>query len=272
MTENQTGTVTVQGAPLYYEVRGDGPPVLLIHAGVADSRMWDPQWETLSAEYRLIRFDMRGWGRSTPPDGPFAHHDDARALLDHLGIESAHVAGVSFGARVAIDFALAYPERVRSLILGAPSVGGMEPAPEIQAFGEKEDAYLETGDLSAATQLNIDFWVVGPVRMAYEVDAAVRQSVYEMQHAAFEVALPPNFAPFGLQPPAVGRLGEIRVPTLVLVGDADHPPVIETARRVAAEIPRAQLVVRQNVGHMVTMERPLEAEAHISTFLTLYKS
>ena len=270
--ENLTQFVTVQGAPLYYEVFGDGPPLLLIHAGVADGRMWDAQWETLSTEYRLIRFDMRGWGRSTPPGGPFSHHDDARLLLDHLGVESAHVAGVSFGARVAIDFALAYPERVRSLILGAPSVGGMEPAPEVEAFGEKEDAYLEAGDLAAATQLNIDFWVIGPVRLAYEVDATVRQSVYEMQYAAFEIPLPPNFAPQRLQPPAVDRLGEIRVPTLVLVGDADHPSVIETARRVAAEIPRAQLVIRPNVGHMVTMERPHEVDAHISTFLTLYKS
>lgn len=267
--ENLTQFVTVQGAPLYYEVRGDGPPLLLIHAGVADSRMWDPQWETLSAEYRLIRFDMRGWGRSTPPDAPFAHHEDARLLLDHLDIESAHVAGVSFGGRVAIDFALAYPERVRTLILGAPGVGGMEPAPEVQAFGDREEAYLESGDLAAATQLNIDFWVIGPVRLAYEVDAAVRQSVYEMQNAAFQVPLPPNFAPVGLQPPAADRLSEIRVPTLVLAGDADQPSAIETARRVAAEIPHAQLVVRPNVGHMVTMERPREAEAHISTFLTL---
>jgi 3-oxoadipate enol-lactonase len=270
--ENLTQFVMVQGAPLYYEVFGDGPPLLLIHAGVADSRMWDVQWETLSAEYRLIRFDMRGWGRSTPPDGPFAHHEDARLLLDHLGIESAHVAGVSFGGRVAIDFALAYPDRVRSLILGAPSVGGLEAAPEVQAFGEKEDAYLEAGDLASATQLNVDFWVIGPVRMAYEVDAAVRQSVYEMQHAAFQIALPPDFAPQGLQPPAVNRLNEIRVPTLVLVGDADQPSAIETARRVAAEIPRAQLVMRPNTGHMVTMEHPLEANAHISTFLTLYST
>lgn len=267
--ENLDQFLTVQGAPLYYEVRGDGPPVLLIHAGVADSRMWNAQWETLSKEYKVIRFDMRGWGRSTPPDGPFSHHDDARLLLDHLGIESAHVAGVSFGGGVAIDLALAYPERVRSLILGAPSIRGIEAAPDVQAFGEKEDAYLEAGNLAAATQLNIDFWVIGPVRMAYEVDAAVRQSVYEMQHAAFEIALPPNFAPQRLQPPAADRLGEICVPTLVLAGDVDQPSAIAMARRAAEAIPTAQLVVRPNIGHMVTMERPSEAEAHISTFLTL---
>jgi pimeloyl-ACP methyl ester carboxylesterase len=269
--DNLTRFVTLQGAPLYYETRGDGPPVLLIHAGVADSRMWDAQWETLSADYRLIRFDMRGWGRSTPLDGTFTHHDDVRLLLDHLGIASAHVVGVSFGGRVALDFALAYPERVRSLILGAPSVGGSEAAPEVEAFGEQEDGYLEAGDLAAATQLNVDFWVIGPVRAADEVDAAVRESVYAMQQAAFEIVLPSNFEPRGLKPPAIGRLGEIRVPTLVLVGDADQPSAIEMARRAAAEIPGAQLIVRPNVGHMVTMERPLEADAHISTFLTLYK-
>ena len=91
-----------------------------------------------------------------------------------------------------------------------------------------------------------------------------------MQHAAFQIALPSNFAPQGLQPPAADRLSEIRVPTLVMVGDADQPSVIETARHVAAAIPKAQLVIRPNVGHMVTMERPHEANAHIGTFLTLY--
>jgi pimeloyl-ACP methyl ester carboxylesterase len=90
-----------------------------------------------------------------------------------------------------------------------------------------------------------------------------------MQHAAFQVALPPNFAPQGLQPPAADRLGEIGVPALVLAGDADQPSAIEAARRVAAAIPKAQLVIRPNVGHMVTMERPHEADAHIGAFLTL---
>jgi 3-oxoadipate enol-lactonase len=266
--ETTHGTVTLQGAPLYYETRGDGPPLLLIHAGVADCRMWDAQWETLSADFRLIRFDMRGWGRSTPPDGAFAHHDDVRGLLDHFGIEKAHVAGVSFGGRVALDFALASPERVRSLILGAPSVGGAPTAAEVEAFGDQEEALLEAGDLDAATQLNVDFWVVGQTRTADEVDEGVRRAVYAMQRAAFELPLPAGFAPHGLQPPAIERLGDVRAPTLVLAGDADQPSAIELSRRAAAGIPGARLIVREGVGHMVTMERPHEADAHIRDFIS----
>jgi len=260
-------TVTLQGAPLYYETRGEGQPVVLIHAGVADRRMWDAQWETLATDFLLIRFDLRGYGHSVPPDGPFSYHDDVRGLLDHLGIEQAHIAGVSFGGRTAVDFALAYPERVRSLVLGAPSICGQPDSPDTDAFAEREEALLEAGDLDAASQLNVDFWVVGPARMPDQVDPAVRRAVFEMQRAAFNVSIPLGFEPLSLTPPAYGRLGEIRVPTLILIGDADQPSVQALARKAAAEIPGARLIERKNVGHMVTMERPHEIEAALREFL-----
>lgn len=265
--DDVTQFVTVQGAPLYYEMRGDGAPLLLIHAGVADRRMWDPQWEPLSRDFRVVRFDLRGYGLSTPPDGPFTYHDDALGLLDHLGIQRAHVAGVSFGGRVALDLALAYPERVRSLILGAPSIGGFAPSEDVIAFGDREEALLDAGDLDAAAQLNVDFWAVGPRRSPEQVDPAVRRAVFEMQRAAFAVDVPANFAPAGLQPPAIDRLGEIRVPTLVLAGGADVQWAQDAARRAATEIPGARLVVREGVGHMVTMEQPQQAEALMRDFL-----
>ena len=267
MEKVSMGTVTLQGASLYYETRGEGQPVVLIHAGVADRRMWDAQWETLSAGFQLIRFDLRGYGLSTPPDGPFTYYDDVRGLLDHLGVAQAHIAGVSFGGRTALDFALVYPERVRSLVLGAPSIGGQPDSPETDAFAEQEEALLEAGDLDAASQLNVDFWVVGTGRAPERVDPAMRQAVFEMQRAAFGVALPSGFAPSGLTPPAIDRLREIHVPALVLIGDADTPGVQALARKAAAEIPGARLVVRPDVGHMVTMERPHEIDTLLRDFL-----
>lgn len=263
----ETSFVTLQGAPLYYETRGTGEPVVLIHAGVADRRMWDAQWETLAADFRLIRFDLRGYGLSTPPDGPFAYHEDVRGLLDHLGIAAAHIAGVSFGGRTAIDFALAYPDRVRSLVLGAPSIAGQPDSPETDAFAEQEEALLESGDLDAASRLNVDFWVVGAGRAPEHVDPAVRQAVFDMQRAAFAVALPHGFAPSGLTPPAIDRLSEIHVPALILIGDADTPGTQALARSAAAQISGARLVVRPDVGHMVTMERPHEIDALLRGFL-----
>lgn len=262
--------VMIHGAPLYVEACGDGAPVLLIHAGVADRRMWDAQWQTLRDSCRLIRFDMRGWGRSTPIDGPFTHHDDVSGVLDYFGIESAHIVGVSFGGRVALDFALAYPERVRSLVLGAPSVGGAGTSPDIDAFGEQEEALIDAGDLDAAAQLNVDFWVVGPTRSADQVAAHVRDAVLTMQRDAFDVPLPAGFAPSGLTPPAIGRLADITAPALVLVGDADVQHVQLLAHTVADAIPQGRLVVRQNVGHMVTMERAHEIDSLLREWVSSY--
>jgi len=111
----QIGFVEAQGAKLHYEVAGEGRPLLLLHAGVRDSRMWDPQWQELSARYRVIRTDLRGYGRTVVLSGQFSYHEDVAALLRHLGEESAFVVGLSFGGRVAIDFALAFPEMVSIL-------------------------------------------------------------------------------------------------------------------------------------------------------------
>ncbi len=118
----QTGFLDTQGAPLYYEVAGTGHPLLLIHAGVADSRMWDQQFQTFAQHYQVIRYDLRGFGQSSVPAGPFANHKDTFALLEHLGIKQAHVIGISFGGLVALDFTLAFPEKVTALVLGAPGV------------------------------------------------------------------------------------------------------------------------------------------------------
>src|SRR5690349_12792580 len=117
----QAGFLNIQGAPLYYEVTAQGEPLLLIHAGVADSRMWDEQLPAFTRLYRVIRFDQRGFGRSSFPAGPFASYKDPALLLDALAIEKVHVIGISFGGKVALDFALAYPARVTSLTLVAPS-------------------------------------------------------------------------------------------------------------------------------------------------------
>jgi pimeloyl-ACP methyl ester carboxylesterase len=122
------GFAEVNGASLYYDVAGNGEPLVLVHAGIADRRMWDGQLKAFAERYRVIRYDMRGCGRSEAPTGAsFSHHDDLRGLLDFLGIERAILVGCTIGARTAIDFALALPERVRALALVCPSVSGFEP-------------------------------------------------------------------------------------------------------------------------------------------------
>lgn len=250
------GLAHINGAELFYEVKGEGESLLLIHAGIADSRMWDEQFEEFARHYRVIRYDMRGYGRTKFPGGNYANHEDAAGLLDYLGIDTVSLVGISFGGRVALDFTLAYPDRVKALVLGAPSLAGYDFSAEIEQFGIEEEAALEQGDLAAATELNLRTWVDGPHRTPAEVSPAVRERVREMQYHAFAIPFPEGASPQFLQPPALERLTELRVPTLILVGALDVPDMLAIAGHLAAHIPGAQQEIMPGVAHMLSMEKP----------------
>jgi pimeloyl-ACP methyl ester carboxylesterase len=263
----------INGARLHYDLAGDGADVALLHSTVCDSGMWDADLDALSQRYRVLRYDLRGYGRSELPPGPFSLVHDLRALLNIVEMERPALVGVSAGATLALDFALAHPERVRALVLAAPGIGGLEWGEEIRRFGEEEDALLEAGDLDAAVELNLRLWVDGPRRGPDAVAPDVRRQVGEMQHRAFEVLLAayeqkehpgPSQRP---DPPAVQRLEEVAVPTLVLVGDADVQDVLDRADLLEARIPNARKVVLENVAHMVNLERPEQFRALVTECL-----
>ena len=232
-----SGFADINGAQLYYEVKGTGHPLLLVHAGVADSRMWDAQVEAFSDVYQVIRFDLRGFGRSNMPSGTFSNYEDIRALLDYLEIKSVYLLGISFGGLVALDFALVYPDYVKALVLGAPSVSGAIPTERIRRFWEAEDAAMEKGDLEGATELNLRLWVDGPHREVNQVSREVRKLVREMQLAIFKKEIPDDAEEIDLEPPAIERLGEVRVPVQVIVGRLDLEEKLELANRLVREIP-----------------------------------
>lgn len=257
----------VNGASIYFEVAGTGHPVVLIHAGVADSRMWDGTFETLAARFQTLRFDIRGFGRSSMPPGRFSYHADLGALFDHVGFRRASLVACSFGGQIAIDFCLAYPDLVRSLVLASSGIGGREPSSDMIRFGDEEDALLARGDIEGATELNLRTWVDGPRRSPKEVDGALRERVRTMQRELFEQSPPVGVERERLEPPAIGRLGEIRAPTLVLAGDRDVPDMLEAAERLASEIPGARKVVFSDVAHLVSMERPARFNELVTEFL-----
>jgi 3-oxoadipate enol-lactonase len=263
-----TGFLDVQGAPLYYEVAGQGHPLLLLHAGIADSRMWDEQFPVFAQQYQTIRYDLRGFGKSRFPAERFADYEDPAVLLRFLGAEKAHVIGVSFGGKIALDFTLAHPEMVTSLILVAPSVGGYAPSASVLRFNEEEEALLEQGDLEAATELNVRMWVDGPKRTPDQVNPAIRRCIYDMQYHAFTVPQPQSAEEIALQPPAMARLTEIGVPTLIIVGDYDLPDKLSHAEELATIVPNAQLTIIPGGGHMVTMEQPGAFNSAVLAFLS----
>ena len=250
----------INGAELNHEVRGEGPAVALLHEGVCDLRMWDELVEALAPEFTVLRYDMRGYGDSTIPPGSFSQSGDLLALLDHVGIERAALVGVSYGGRVALDTAFEAPERITGLVLAAPGLRDHEWSKTVREFGDEEERLLDAGDLAAATDLNVRLWVDGPNRGPDPERESVRERVREMQQRAFEVQVPAyeSEPTPGPEDPVNLRLGEIRAPAVVVVGDADVPDFMEIANQLASELPNARKVVLPDTAHTIPLERPDE--------------
>ena len=177
----------MNGASFYYEVMGEGEPLVLLHAGIADSRMWDGQFEAFAGRYRVVRYDMRGFGRTVvTAGGPYSHHEDMRGLLDSLGIERACFVGCSMGGQTIIDFALEFPERTRALVLVGPAVGGFEPDVDPPEEWDELVAADDAGDFERVSELEVRVWVDGPYRGADRVEPAVRDLVREMDLIALK--------------------------------------------------------------------------------------
>lgn len=272
MTEyEQKGYAPVNGAQVYYEMAGEGTPLILLHAGVADGRMWDEQFAVFARQYRVIRFDYRGFGRSVMPPGDFCNYADVAGLLDYLDAPQAIVVGISYGGLIALDFALAYPERVSALVLGAPSISGAAPSERIRQFWQAEDAAIERGDLDEAVEVNLRAWVDGIYREPDEVNTAVRQKVGLMQHEIFAIDIPDDVTEVGLEPPAYGRIADIAAPTLILVGDLDLPEKVEQARWLTEQMPQGQLAAIPGAAHMLNMEAPVLFNELVLGFLAEHR-
>jgi 3-oxoadipate enol-lactonase len=265
MSTSTSGFAQVNGTRLYYEMAGEGYPLVLMHGGIMDSTMWDDQFEAFAQRYRVIRYDLRGFGQSDLPFGPepISMRGDLRALLAFLGIDRANVLGISMAGSIAIDFTLDYPDMVNTLILVAPGVNGydydsIESEDEKAMFKEIEAAF-ESNDLEHAVELETCAWVDGPHRTPEQVDPQVRKRAYNMNlqnnRRSVGIEWP---ATQKLTPPAIERLAEIRVPTLLIIGDGDVHEQVTLIDVLATKIPGAQKAVMQGVAHVPNMERPAE--------------
>jgi len=260
----QTGFADINGGRLYYEVVGDGPALVLAHAGIADRRMWDDQFLVFAQHFRVVRCDFWGFGKSTTPKSTFFLHQDLYQLLKFLGIEQAHLMGVSLGGRVIIDLALEYPKMVNSLVVVGSGLSGYEFIGEVlQRFSEKMRAANERNDFDGALELVIQLWVDGRERTPDQVDPRVRARVREMLmgHTEWPIAERP------LEPPATGRLAEIDVPTLIIVGDRDEANIVTIADLLAANIRGARIIIIPDTAHLPNMEKPEHFNRVVLEFL-----
>ncbi|MFG1952342.1 alpha/beta fold hydrolase [Micromonospora sp. NPDC048830] len=261
--------IEINGASLAYDDTGNGSPVVLLHAGIADRRMWRAQVPVLAQRHRVIAVDLRGYGDSELPPHAFAHHDDVAGLLDALELPRAALVGCSFGGAVAIDTALARPERVASLALFGTAVSGNEWSEEANDLWDELVGETDPEDLAASAAGEVRFWVVGPGRRPADVDPELIRFAEEMDRRALASELTLSAVDVTeLDPPAAGRLGELRVPVLVTAGAADVPDIGRLADRIAAEAPGAvRLPDVPDAGHLLPLERPDAVNAALLDFL-----
>jgi 3-oxoadipate enol-lactonase len=242
--------------------------VLLLHAGIADSSMWQPQVEVLrTAGYRVVAPDLRGFGQRVLEPAPFSHVRDVDSLLDG----PTFVVGNSLGGRVALELAVLRPELVEGLVLIAPGLPGWVWSDETRAGWAEEEAAFERGDVEAAAEASLRLWVDGPRRSPESVDSAMRSAVramvlrsYELQQHGWDGGAEEEQI---LDPPLNERLREIRCPTLVLVGDEDVADMQAIAAHVADRVSDARLVNVPEAAHLPSLERADEVNALLLAFL-----
>lgn len=263
----KSGLVRAVGANLHYELAGDGPTLVLIHTGLADSRMFDAQFGVFARHCRALRYDLPGYGRSSRPDGPYSQHEVLRDLLRQLGIERATLLGASLGGAIALDFTLAYPNMVDALIMVAAGVSGYPQTPaDAELFAPVMQAF-NANDFTRAIDLMMHIWVDGPRRDPDAVDFALRERVRTLYTDVLLRSREGGPQAIPADPPAHGRLDQIRAPALVTVGDQDIPSVLDQAELIARSVPGARKVVVPDAAHLLNMEKPDELNRLVLDFL-----
>jgi pimeloyl-ACP methyl ester carboxylesterase len=269
MPDINSGFAPINNARLYYETAGQGQPFVMIHAGVADSRQWNNEFAHFAGRYRVIRFDMRGFGQSEPVPGEFTLLNDLTAFLDYLSVDQpAILMGCSMGGGLAMNYALTRPPAVKALIMvdSAP-VGLNLDLPEPPIFAEIEQAF-KAGDLDRAAELDTHLWFDGLGRTPAQVDAAMRRLVSEMDRndLAHEAEQTGKRLPDSPSP-AFERLNEIHVPVLIIVGEHDLPYMFAAADFMTDKIPSARKVIMRDAAHLPNLDHPGEFQRIVTEFL-----
>lgn len=260
----RTGTATVNNTQLYYEEAGAGPAVVLIHGFTLDTRMWDDQFLPLADHHRVVRYDLRGFGKSAVPTGErYAHVADLRALLDHLGIEQAALVGLSKGGGVALDFAQAHPSRVPGVALVDTILGGFAWS---DAGRARDDAVWEAaraGGIAAAKASWLAHPLFAPAMRQPAVAARLTQIIDDYSGWHFVNDDPEE----RMRPPAATRLEGLTMPVQVIVGDQDLPDFTAIATFIGEQVAHVRTLVLPGVGHMANMEAPAAVTLALLDFL-----
>lgn len=263
------GILSLKDGNIFFEDAGIGLPVVLIHAGYLDSRMWDDQMDALAEGYRVIRYDVRGFGKSSKPRGEYSDASDLKALLDHLGIDKAVLVGASNGGRISLDFAVENLHRVMALVLVDPGVKGYEstedPAGLWGPLEKLETHYLglrEKGKFREAAEIDVDYWT-------HLLSGDVRERVLDMaaENVNTETDDPDRFQA-SPEPPAFDRLSSLTMPVKIILGDRDWPGMLEIGEKIHELIPGSSIAIIKDADHIPVLSQPEKFTEIILRFLS----
>jgi 3-oxoadipate enol-lactonase len=230
--------------------------------------MWAPQLTSFAREHRVIAPDLPGFGQSPYESDLIDFGGAVRSAMDAAGMERAALVGTSLGGMIALGVTLETPERVSALVLVGAGIDDHDWSDELEELDKEEMAAFERGDLDAAADAMVRGWVAGPRRDLAAIDPQVRNLVREMQRNAYELQEGhDDVRSKGLDPPASQRLGDVRVPTLVLTGDEDFDDIKTIGDRLAREIPGAERATMAFTAHLPNLERPDEFDRIVLGFL-----
>lgn len=272
MEQVQKGFAEVNGTRLYYEVAGEGHPLVLNHGGLVDNHLWDDQFDEFARYFKVIRYDIRGFGQSgmiKQGMEPYSMERDLYSLLQFLGIRKTYMLGLSMGGSLSVDFTLQFPEMVDALItVGAGLSGCEEDDPEeLKAKYEKMEEAFRSGDIDRAVEISLQIWTDGPFRTPEQVNPQMRERVRAMTTHNFKREDDEGVESQHLEPPAANRLSEIHVPTLVIVGSEDVEYILSIADKLEKGIVGAKKVVIPHTAHHLNMEKPQEFNRVVIDFL-----
>jgi pimeloyl-ACP methyl ester carboxylesterase len=265
---------------LFYEKKGTGEFVVFVHGFTLDCRMWDDQFELLSKSYQVIRYDLRGHGKSEGVSERFKLTEDLKELFETLKIERAHIVGLSLGGWVAAMFAIEYPEIVQSLVLADAAIASDRsselPSSDLPSFGKRLLNYVMKG-VSEGLESALNDWLEDSLFEPARKNADVRKRLEEIvldghvAHGqnAFFLKIGNSVAP---NIPLDERLNEIDIPTLIIVGELDIAEFQETADFLSSEIKGAKKIIIKNAGHLSNMENPDEFNKVLLSFLSEHKN
>jgi pimeloyl-ACP methyl ester carboxylesterase len=267
--QSTSGFIRIDNAKLYYETSGTGTPLVMIHAGVADSRQWNNEFTFFSRSHQVIRYDMRGHGKSEPVEGEFSHIADLVSLLDALGIHTPLIIiGCSMGGSLAIDFALTHPSKVKAIIIIGAGPSGLEldiPAPPKYADAEKA---FEAGNLDLAAEIETQVWFDGTGRNPKQVNQPMRKLLFDMDRLTLshEVKQLGRLLP-NTETPAVDLLENLKLPVLILVGSHNTPYMLAAADYMEDKIVLASKITIEDAAHLANMDQPQKFQSIVIDFL-----